>query len=200
MWNHVLALIVGMPMVLPAPAGLNRLEPVEVVGPAVERVNMPAELADGTEWALDLFDEAALELPPIRFVHHGGATEPCRGRMGMHRAVDGVSIIEVCTSEASFPTRLMLLHEVAHAWTSHQLTPERKAQFQELRGWEHWRDYEAAEWHENGTEQAAEILVWGLSDRPLRMARIHQASCGELEAGYLTLTGRPPLHGFRDHC
>ena len=29
-------------------------------------------------------------------------------------------------------------------WIGHQLTHERKIDFQELRGWEHWRDYEAS--------------------------------------------------------
>jgi hypothetical protein len=94
----------------------------------------------------------------------------------------------------------MILHETAHAWIEHQLTPERKAAFRELRGWEHWRDYDAAAWHNNGTEQAAEIMVWGLIDRPLRMVRINQAGCGDLEAGYVTLTGQGPLHGFGDYC
>jgi len=100
----------------------------------------------------------------------------------------------------AFPTQLMILHEMAHAWADRALTDERKASFQELRGWEHWRAHDEVAWHENGTEQAAEIMVWGLVDRPIPMLRIHQASCEELEAGYRTLTGAAPLHGFRDHC
>ena len=136
----------------------------------------------------------------MRFMHHGGDTEPCLGRAGMHHPVEGVSVIEVCAIEASFATQVMILHETAHAWIDHQLTHERKAEFQVLRGWEHWRDYEGAAWHNNGTEQAAEIMVWGLIDRPLKMVRINQASCEELETGYVTLTGNSPLNGFRDYC
>ena len=191
-----------------APRSICPVEPLVSVESAVlvpdtgsvEFVDMPPELADMADWALDLFDRADLELPQLRFVHHGGATEPCRGRAGLHHQVDGVGVIELCAIEASFPTQVMILHEIAHAWVGHQLTSERKAEFQALRGWEHWRDYEAAAWHENGTEQAAEIMVWGLIDRPLRMVRIYQTSCSELEAGYLTLTGVLPLNGFTDHC
>lgn len=167
---------------------------------AVEMVDMPVDLREIADWAVDLFDEAGLDLPPIRFVHHGGTMEPCRGRAGTHREIEGVSVIDICAVEASRPTRVMVLHETAHAWASGALTPERKAAFQELRGWTHWRDYEAAPWHENGTEQAAEIMVWGLIDEPLRMARIYQVSCVELEAGYQVLTGADPLHGLIDYC
>lgn len=109
-------------------------------------------------------------------------------------------MIDICATEVGRPTRVMVLHETAHAWAAAALTPERKLAFQELRGWTHWRDYEAAPWHENGTEQAAEIMVWGLIDEPLRMARIYQTSCAELEVGYRVLTGADPLHGLRDYC
>lgn len=209
MWNHVLATVIGINVLLSGSAGLSEADPVEVPveapvlvaePAAVEMVNMPSEMAGMAEWAVDLFDQAGLELPPLRFVHHGGATEPCRGRAGLHHSVDGVSVIELCATEASFPNQVMILHESAHAWVDHQLTPERKDEFQDLRGWEHWRDYDAAAWHENGTEQAAEIMVWGLIDQPIRMIRIGQASCDELETGYVTLTEELPLNGFRDHC
>ncbi len=182
-------------LVAEAPVAEAPVEPA-----AVELVDMNSEMTEMANWALDLFDQAQLELPPMRFVHHQGDREPCRGRDGLHRLVDGVSVIEVCATEATFPTQVMILHETAHAWVGHQLTDERKAEFKDLRGWEHWRDYEAAAWHDNGTEQAAEIMVWGLIDRPLRMVRIYDTTCADLEAGYSTLTSEPPLHGFRDYC
>ncbi len=167
---------------------------------AVEMVGMPVDLREIADWAVSLFEEAGLHLPPIRFVHHGGVTEPCQGRAGTHREIEGVSVIEICVTEVGRPTRVMVLHETAHAWAAVSVTPERKVAFQELRGWTHWRDYEAAPWHENGTDQAAEIMVWGLIDEPLRMARIYQTSCAELEAGYRVLTGADPLHGLSDYC
>ncbi len=201
MWKIVLSIVFGLGVVpvtsLPvAPSVL----PAEQLEPALVMVDMPEDLQEMAEWAVDLFDQADLDLPRLRFVHHLGATEPCRGRPGLHRVVDDVSVIEICATEADKPTRVMVLHETAHAWAAHDLAPERKSDFQQVRGWTHWRDYEAAPWHENGTEQAAEIMVWGLIDEPLKMARIYQTSCDELEAGYLALTGTAPLNGFRDLC
>lgn len=168
--------------------------------PAVELVDMPAEFAAAVTWSTNLFDEAGLDLPPLRYVFHGDDSEPCAGRRGSHRHLDGVNVIEICTADMSSPTQGMILHETAHAWLDHALTDERKAAFRQLRGWTHWRNYDAAEWHDNGTEQAAEIMVWGLIDRPLAMVRIDQNSCDELDAGYRTLTGRAPHHGYRDAC
>lgn len=168
--------------------------------PVVELTALPPEMQELADWAVDLFAEAGLELPPLRFEHHGEDRSHCGGRTGAHHLVEAVSVIEVCTASVAPATQVMLLHETAHAWVEHALGDGPKAAFQELRGWVHWRDYEAVPWHENGTEQAAEILVWGLIDRPLAMVRIEQNSCGELEAGYRALTGRPPLHGYRNHC
>ncbi len=157
-------------------------------------------MAAMADWAIALFADADLDLPPLRFVHHGEDTTACAGRVGMHHEIDGVSVVELCTIDTGTPTQIMILHETAHAWADHQLTDEAKEAFRELRGWEHWRDYTAAAWHENGTEQAAEILVWGLMDRPIMIARIDQNSCDELLAGYRTLTGTDPLHGYQDFC
>ena len=133
-------------------------------------------------------------------MYHGDATEPCSGRPGLHHRIDGVNVIEICTTEVTNPTRGLILHETSHAWIDQHLTDERKAAFKELRGWTYWRDYDAAAWHENGTEQAAEIMVWGVIDRPLEMIRITQNSCAELAAGYRTLTGRDAVHPYVDAC
>ena len=168
--------------------------------PAVEFVGMPPEFTAAAMWAMNLFDQAGFDLPPLRYVFHGDTPEPCAGRHGLQHPVEGVNVIEICTAEMSAPEQVMVLHETAHAWLDHTLTDERKAVFQQLRGWIYWRDYEAAAWHDNGTEQAAEIMVWGLIDRPMAMVRINQNSCVELEAGYRALTGQAPLHGFRDSC
>lgn len=166
---------------------------------SVEFVDMPDAFRDMARWATDLFDEAGLELPAIRFEYHGDTTS-CNDREGTHRTIDDRSIIQVCRSQPGMVSAGMILHETAHAWAAWSLDDERKARFQLLRGWTHWRDHEAVRWHENGSEQAAEIIRWGLIDRPIRIVRINDNSCDDLDAGYRTLTGQPPLHGFRDEC
>ena len=168
--------------------------------PVVEMVDLPPALADLASWAVALFAEAELELPPVRFRYHEGSMEPCHGRTGSHTRSSGGSTIDICTSEVTGVTEVLLLHEAAHAWAAHALDGDRQAAFKALRGFEHWRDYEAAAWHENGTEQAAEFIVWGLLDRPYSMIRIYHSGCDELERGFEILTGRPPLHGFVDRC
>jgi hypothetical protein len=58
----------------------------------------------------------------------------------------------------------------------------------------------SAQWHTYGAEQAAQIIVWGLIDRPIRIATIPDSSCADLRTGYILLTGRPPLDGNTDLC
>ena len=84
----------------------------------------------------------------------------------------------------------MVLHELAHAWSTIGLPVERRHAFQVLRGWEHWSDYDLAEWRDNGTEQAAEIIAWGVSDKAAPTVQIGNDSCAELRTGYRDLDRR----------
>ena len=151
-------------------------------------------------WAVDLFDRADLRLPPLLFEYHGDDTAACGGWRGAHRRVDGRSVIHICTSRPGNVTAALVLHEMAHAWASVDLPDDRKAEFQALRGWTEWRNHAELAWHENGSEQAAEIIVWGLIDRPVGILTINDTGCEALDAGYRALTGQPPLHGYRDLC
>lgn len=60
-----------------------------------------------------------------------------------------------------------------------------------------WRE---GEWHERGAENAAEIIAWGLIDRPVKPVRIYDNDCDQLLGGYVILTGTDPLHGLTDVC
>ena len=64
-----------------------------------------------------------------------------------------------------------------------------------MRGWNSWLDDDQA-WE----EQAAEIIVWALSDQPVLVFKIDQNSCDELHDGYVALTGLDPLHGYTKFC
>jgi hypothetical protein len=151
------------------------------------------------DWAMGLFDQAALPLPPIQFVHHD-TSEACLGSTGAQTYRDGRSTIHICTDDASAVEQFLFLHEIAHAWDRLALTDERRAAFLKLRGLTEWRNDDPERWHERGAEHAAEIMVWGLMDRPIRPVFIPHHSCGELLAGYLVLVGRPPLHGYTNYC
>ncbi len=194
---RVLAVVAALVLAGGAPPWASGANP----GPdSIELTNMPDRFVDMVDWSVSLFKDAELELPPMRFAHHADSKEPCGGAPGLHRVVEGVSSIEVCTTEATFPAQVMILHEIAHAWIAHNLSPTRKEIFRELRGWEHWNNHTTAAWHENGSEQAAEIMVWGLVDRPIPMLRIADADCDALDAGYRALTQAAPTTGYRDYC
>jgi hypothetical protein len=135
MWKLMLSIVTGFAFVPATSIAVGpAVLPPEPPEPSVVMVDMPDHLREMAEWAVDLFEQADLDLPRVRFVHHMGATEPCLGRAGMHRMVDGVSVVEICATEADRPTRVMILHETAHAWAAHDLTTERKSDFQEVRG------------------------------------------------------------------
>ena len=160
---------------------------------------IPSAQVELFEWALSLYDDAGLDLPPIDVVGHRTAA-PCLGRSGSHRFEAGRSRIDVCTDEAGPREEFLVLHELAHAWDRQSLTPERRAAFLALRGLREWRNDDPERWIERGAEHAAEIMVWGLIDRAVRIVRLEANSCADLLAGYRVLTGTEPLHGHTDAC
>jgi hypothetical protein len=151
------------------------------------------------DWALGLYADAGLELPPLEFVRYS-SREPCRGARGFFTGRRSPPTVRICTPDADRFVELLFLHEIAHGWDAHALTDRRREAFLELRDLETWWDDGSAPWHTYGAEQAAQIIVWGLLDRPVRITTIPDASCAELRAGYLVLTGRAPLHGYTDLC
>jgi hypothetical protein len=151
------------------------------------------------ERVIDAFEEAELDLPPIDVIGHR-YVHACSGRHGAHHVSNGRSVIDLCARRPKQTEEFLILHEVAHAWDQHSLTPERRQRFLELRGLEAWRTDDPERWVEHGSEHAAEIIAWGLVDRPVRLLRIDNNGCSDLLAGYRVLTGTDPLHGLTDAC
>lgn len=166
----------------------------------IDLVEMPTEFVDYAGWSLGLIQDGDLPIPTVRFVHHGDDASHCRDRRGMHRLIDDGSVIDICTTQTRFADQRMVLHELSHAWVEQFVDEERREEFRDLRGWTYWRNHEEAPWHENGSEQAAEILLWGLIDRPTRIIHIHDRSCEALERGYRVLTGKAPPYGLEAEC
>lgn len=175
-----------------AASGDQPARSIELIGLSVDE--QAAALHD-----VELFAEAGLPLPPVVISrHHDRAA--CSGHQGLHHLDGARSVIDICTGDSGRWEARTILHELAHAWAFHSLTAERKDAFQQLRGRKAWLDYNASAWEDNGAEQAAEIIVWGLSDYPLSVIRIDQRSCSQLRAGYVALTGLAPLHGYGEYC
>lgn len=166
---------------------------------SIVTVGMSAVDRDAVTRTAGLFAEAGLELPPVIIRRHPNRAA-CDGHDGQHRAVGTHSEIDICTIDSLAWEERVILHELSHAWAAHFLTPTRKDAFRTLRRFQYWQDYEHADWRSNGTEQAAEIMVWALSDHPVHVAQIDHASCTELRTAYTALTGLVPLHGYTARC
>lgn len=184
-----------MPVLLAALAVPSSSAPAS---PQLEMVDLPLAQSAMVVRAVGLFADAGLRLPPLA-VRTSDRVEVCHGRIAFHRADEHGSEIVLCYPEVAGREWRVLLHELAHAWASVGMSAERKDAFQRVRGWEHWRADDVAEWADNGNEQAAEIVKWGVSDVPVPVF-IDQDSCDELHEGYVALVGAEPPHGSRDLC
>jgi hypothetical protein len=168
--------------------------------PAMQMIGLSPDQVELVTHAVRLFAESGLTLPPLVVEGHDD-TAGCDGHDGLHRPHSGWSEIDLCVADPdSRAVMHTVLHEIAHAWAAGALTDARRTAFQELRDVEVWRDYEKAAWEDNGTEQAAEIIAWGVNDQPAATVRIDQVSCDELHDGYVVLTGIEPVHGLTTIC
>ena len=178
-------------------------QPPRIALEAHSFVGFTAAQRDTIDWALALFDEAELALPSIDFIHHT-TVAPCRGGRGLFTAEPHSAVVHICTHEGGAVPELLIVHEIAHAWDSHALSERRRNAFLEWRGLTDWwgasEDFDR--WTEYGSEQAAEVIVWGLMDRPIRATQIPPPfnDCAHLREGYTRLVGTPPLHGYTERC
>jgi len=186
----------AMLVVLCSGGGVGATEPVR---PLHTITGLSPQEEEVLAWAVSLFEEADLHLPGIDFIGHD-TMEACRGGAGRHHAERGRSTIDICGDHPRKFDTVLFLHEMAHAWDRAALTDARRAAFAEMRGVTQWWQDGVHDWDELGAEHAAEVVTWGLRDTPMQVITIPDADCDSLEAGYVALTGRPPLHGYRDRC
>ena len=186
-------------LVLALVLGTGAARPEEPAPPAVTMTGLTAQQVAVAEWALALYAQAGLDLPAVELVAEA-TTGPCLGRAGLHVVEAGRSVIHLCGQRERHLDEFLVLHELAHAWDRAALTDARRDAFLSLRGLTEWRNDDPERWGERGAEHAAEIITWGLMDRPVRVVQIPDADCARLRAGYVVLTGGPPLHGYEDAC
>ena len=128
------------------------------------------------------------DLPPLE-VHLHGSREACNGGLGLYY----MNRIDLCTKDSSEPyARKYALHEIAHAWAEANVDPEVMRRFMDVRGVAAWND-KRVPWKERGTEQAAEIITWGLGEgeiEPPLSEPLRVEGAGRL---YDLLTGSAPI-------
>jgi hypothetical protein len=137
------------------------------------------------EWAVGRFEGAGLDPPTVEIAFHADASG-CGGHLGY--AEDGH--VDVCTVLVNEMARRDLLHEMGHIWIDQNVSQSVRERFLELRHLSTW-NASAADWHERGYEQGAEIIAWALGNRILT-PQIPDNLPDRMDAGFEVLTGVAP--------
>lgn len=167
---------------------LESLEPLPevVVDDVIDGVRI---LADSDEhrrfvrWGIDRFETAGLDLTNVEIRIDVGA---CDGAVGYHAEERGHHVVVLCAVN-----EWTLLHELGHVWADLHLDEDRRRQWVQRRGLESWH---AGEWHERGTEHAAEVIAFALYDTAHVPSRIGAGSYEEVVEDAAWLLGIAPLH------
>ncbi len=142
------------------------------------------------DWAIGRFSEANLDLPSIEIYFHE-SKEPCKGYPALHRRSEPGSRIDVCSLKRSPKLEGTMLHELGHAWAAHNLSDQERQAFVELQGLDSWNKNRY--WNKRGTEQAAEIIAWGLHEESRRPGTIPANDLETLTHAFQQLTGTQPI-------
>lgn len=146
--------------------------------PHITFVNPPTPKAhEILVWAVDRFRQTGLQLPDLEIAF----PVQCAGKGARYHV--GKNLIEFCRVNKN-----RALHEFAHAWADTSGMVDREA-FLEMRGLSVWRGGPDVPAAEQGTEQLAQIIAWGLlgfQERDLPQFPFNSVS--ELTAAFLMLT------------
>jgi hypothetical protein len=141
------------------------------------------------DWALRRYQTAGLDGMPALEIFLHGSNDGCGGGIGLHFA----GRIDLCTRDSSEPyQRKFALHEMAHAWTEANVDPALLERFMQDRGIAGWND-RSDPWKERGTEQAAEIITWGLGEGAIAPLLPETPDPETLARLYRLLTARDPI-------
>jgi hypothetical protein len=134
--------LLGWPM--PTSSGASvPLGPIAVKGTAAQH----AQLLE----AVQLFESTGMELPPV-LVNWSGDKADCSGANGVFRHSNQSSTIWICSE-----FRSTLVHELAHAWTTANLTTEEENAYMDHEGLEYWNNAKA-DWADRGIEHSANLI------------------------------------------
>ena len=141
------------------------------------------------DWAFHRYAQAGLRNMPPLDIHLYRDHGPCNGGLGLANQ----GRIELCTRESSESyQRKIALHEMAHAWIATNVGGDVLAAFMQRRGVDGWND-RTEPWKERGTEQAAEVVTWGLGEGEISPLLPEVPDAATLTNLYEMLTGRAPI-------
>lgn len=146
--------------------------------PRITYVDPPTQRArDTITWAVDRYREADLQLPDLAI----SFPEYCSGKAALYHV--GHKAIDFC-----FVNKHTMLHELAHAWDDTSGAVDREA-FLQLRGLHVWWGGIDMPSSQQGAEQLAQIIDWGLSSADSRpIPQIPRNSLAELKEAFDLLT------------
>ena len=141
------------------------------------------------DWALRQYRAAGLQMPTTDVYFHTQSSG-CDGYLGYTKN----GRVDLCVRLAMErqPQRIVL-HELAHAWAEVHLDEETRTRFMQLRSLPGW-NITSDDWKVRGTEQAAEIIAWGLGDGTATPPISGNLEPSALADGFRLLTGSEPLH------
>lgn len=183
--------------------GINIPEPVlhELTGTvtwsdpsrSVEVYNGTSASNEYVRWGLERFAVAGMTLPKVDSVTFVTQQSECPlGRPGYSRYDDSGGDIFLCfqadQADAS-GVEQTLLHELAHVWMRQNIEHSTEQAFMKLVGVSRWEDPND-DWDQRGVEQAANTMMFGLSDEPMTM---EAAGCEGFVAEFRLLSGVDPL-------
>jgi hypothetical protein len=162
--------------------------------PAPAREPLVIHGADTTQeraidWSIRRYREAGLAGLPDLEVYLHRSHDACNGGIGLYHG----GRIDLCTEDSSDPyRRKFALHEMAHAWIESNVDTAVLERFMDVRGIAAWND-RSFDWKDRGTEQAAEIVTWGLGEGEIAPLLPQATDAPTLARLYELLTGREPI-------
>lgn len=141
------------------------------------------------DWSIRRYREAGLDGMQDLEVYLHRSHDACDGGLGLYHA----GRIDLCTKDSSDPyRRKFALHEMAHAWIESNVDAAVLDRFMDVRGIAAWND-RSFDWKDRGTEQAAEIVTWGLGEGEIAPLLPEATDAPTLARLYELLTGREPI-------
>lgn len=159
------------------------VEPTPPAAP-LTLINASTKDVDLVDEAIAQFDAAGLTLPPVE-IEFFKDSKGCKGHEGIHQPAQRGQVAVADRIVICNRMKIILLHELAHAWKHHNLSEETRVQFTQHWELENWNDKSDA-WGDRGVERAAHTIAFTLNQQDPNVSDgVRRYVCG-----YELLTGR----------